>query len=59
VRSRFDPDPRRTRAYDRIYGVFADAVAAVLTLSERLRSPGESAQETGGPLAKNTENTLL
>lgn len=36
VDRRFDPDLHDAELYDRLYGVFSDAVAAVLPLSERL-----------------------
>ncbi|HRZ90944.1 MAG TPA: FGGY-family carbohydrate kinase, partial [Spirochaetia bacterium] len=47
VESRFEPDPRLRGEYDRLYYVFADAVAALIPLSERL-SPESGSPGSGG-----------
>ncbi len=47
VETRFEPDPRLRREYDRLYGIFADAAAALIPFSERLVSKPRDAASDG------------
>ena len=47
VEARFEPDPRLRRDYDRLYGIFADAVAAFIPFSERLVSKSRDSASDG------------
>ena len=45
VESRFEPEPGTRQEYDRLFGIFADAVESLIPLSERLTSDSKT---TGG-----------